>query len=170
MPTWILALNYTLHLLATMIWLGGLATLTLVAWPVLSQSAQGSAPAEGLLFEALERRLRPLANVSLVVLVATGLIQMGGNPNYGGLLQIANLWSLSLLLKHLTVGGMIIISAVIQWAIYPALHRAALLIQHGAPEGETLRKKLHRRMRCLVTLNLVLGVLVLVLTAIMTAL
>ncbi len=170
MPAWILALNYALHLLATVIWLGGLATLTLVAWPVFSRSAEDGASVGGSLFEALERRLRPLANASLVVLVATGLIQMGGSPYYGGLLQIVNLWSLSLLLKHLTVGGMIVISVVMQWAIYPALQRAALLTQRGAPEAEALQRKLHRRMRRLVALNLALGVLVLVLTAIMTAL
>jgi len=170
MPTWVLALNYSLHLLATVVWLGGLTTLTLVAWPTFSRALQVNALPEGWLFEALERRLRPLANISLAVLAVTGLIQMGGNPNYSGFLRITNIWSLSLLLKHVAVGGMIILSAVMQWAVYPALNRAALLAQHNATRGAAMQGELRRRLRRLVALNLALGVLVLIFTAVMTAL
>lgn len=170
MPTWVLALNYSLHLLATVVWLGGLTTLTLVAWPAFSRVLQGNAESKDWLFEALERRLRPLANISLAVLVATGLIQMGGNPNYGGFLHITDIWSLSLLLKHITVGGMIFLSVVTRWAVCPALNRAALLAQRNAAQGAVMQRELRRCLRHLVALNLALGVLVLIFTAIMTAL
>src|SRR5947199_8041127 len=33
MPTWILALSYWLHMIATIVWVGGLALMALVVWP-----------------------------------------------------------------------------------------------------------------------------------------
>ena len=33
MPTWVLALSYWLHLIATIVWVGGLALMALVVWP-----------------------------------------------------------------------------------------------------------------------------------------
>jgi uncharacterized membrane protein len=34
-PFWALSLSYWLHLLATVVWLGGLSLMTLVAWPAV---------------------------------------------------------------------------------------------------------------------------------------
>lgn len=169
MPTAVLALNYWLHLIATVIWLGGLATLVLVAWPGMGQ-ALADYPAVGNVFDALERRFRPLANVSLVVLLVTGILQMGGDPHYEGFLQIESPWSVSLLAKHVVILAMIGVSAALQWNVRPALERARFEAQHRTRPGGEVEAGLRRRMRRLTAANLLLGLLVLLITAVLTAL
>jgi uncharacterized membrane protein len=163
MPVWVLALNYWLHLLATIAWLGGTLILTLVAWPGL---AAADGPLRADLVRAFERRFRPIANLSLAVLLVTGTIQMSGDPHYEGFLRFANSWSLLLLAKHVVFLLMIGISLVAQWGVKPALDRAALLVR----EGDQAQTALHRRLRRLTAINLIFGVLVLLLTAFITAL
>jgi uncharacterized membrane protein len=163
MPTLLLALNYWLHLLATVVWLGGLAMLVAAAW-------SGKRRAAGAALDDLERRFRPLANVSLLVLLVTGMIQMGGDPHYEGWFAVRNAWSATLLAKHLVVLVMIGVSLMLQFGAAPALERAHLLAERGVSGGEAERAAARRRLRRLTAANLALGVLVLMLTAYMTAL
>jgi uncharacterized membrane protein len=162
MPTLLLALNYWLHLLATVVWLGGLAMLVAVAWP--------GARRAGDALDDMERRFRPLANVSLLVLLVTGMIQMGGDPHYEGWFAVRNAWSATLLAKHLIVLVMIGLSLLLQFGAAPALARAHLLAERGVSGGESEHAAARRRLRRLTAANLALGVLVLMLTAYMTAL
>src|SRR5262245_18690314 len=112
MPPAALALNYWLHLLATIVWIGGLAALTLVGWPGLLKSAEPDSAQP--LMESIERRFRPYANISLIVLVATGIIQMSDEPHYNGLLVLNSVWTWALLGKHIVIGAMIVISLIEQ--------------------------------------------------------
>lgn len=168
MPTIILALNYWLHLLATAAWLGGLAMLVFIAWPSL-RPGDDDQPDTRIL-ETVERRFRPVANVSLAVLLVTGMIQMGGDPHYEGFLKLDDAWAVSLLLKHIVIGGMIVVAALLQWSVYPALERARLLARHNQAEGHAVEAATQRRLQRLAAVNVGLGVLVLLLTAFLTAL
>ncbi len=163
MPTWILALSYWLHLLATIVWVGGLALMALVVWPG-ARAAMGPGPELNNFIRRLQRRFNPLAWLSLAVLIVTGLTQMSANKNYDGLLRITNPWTVAILAKHLTVGAMILIGLYMQLSLQPELARLALLESHGrqAPDAEKLRQ---REMN-LTWLNLACGVVVLGLTAI----
>lgn len=165
MPTLVLALNYWLHLIATVLWLGGLGMLVLVAWPGLRPASDAQA---GEFFETLERRFRPVANISLAVLIVTGMIQTGGDPHYAGLLAIGDAWSIGLFAKHIVIVGMVVVAAMLQWGVYPALDRARLLA--AKPGGEEHIAAERRRLRRLAAINLGLGILVLMLTAFITAL
>lgn len=171
MPVVFLALTYAVHLLATVTWLGGVIVLVMASWPnlIASQDASHFAAISSFL-DMLERRFRPWTNLSLITLLVTGMIQMGGDEHYQGLLQIESPWTLGLLAKHIVIGGILIVTAVLQWGIYPALERTRLLALSGRVEAVADQSKLRRRSRRLTTLNLGLGVLVLVLTAIITAL
>ncbi len=166
---WLLALSFFLHMVATVVWLGGLALLTLLVWPearaLLARSDQSGALLDFL--DRLRKRFNPLANLSLVVLIVTGLFQMDKNPHYDGLMQLTNDWTRAILLKHVAVLGMMIIGAVMQWVIVPALERATLLVRLGkdAPDLERLR----RRERQLTALNFALGMIVLLFTAVATS-
>jgi uncharacterized membrane protein len=160
MPVLILVLTYWLHLLATVVWIGGLAMLTLIAWPGIDRNFAGAV-------DALEKRFRPWANISLAMLLVTGLIQMGGDHHYEGFLVIDNTWSVGLLIKHILIGLMIVTGVIMQMNVYPALERARLLASKGkATEDDVV----HRRLRRLTALNLALGILVLLTTAVITAL
>lgn len=166
MPTpnaWILALSYWLHMIATIVWVGGLALMALVVWPG-ARAVLGPGPQLAALLRTLQRRFEPLAWGSLAVLIATGLTQMAANENYTGLLQIDNAWAVAILIKHLAIGGMVLIGLYLQFTVQPALTRLALLESRGldAPDAQSLR----RRELALTRLNLLCGILVLGFTAI----
>jgi uncharacterized membrane protein len=169
MIQWLLAFSFFLHLVATVVWVGGLLLLTLVVWPE-ARALLARQDQSGLLLDFLDRlrkRFYPLANLSLVVLIVTGLFQMDQNPHYDGLLQLTNDWTRAILLKHVAVLGMLVIGVAMQWGVMPALERATLLVRSGreSPDLDRLR----RRERQLTALNCVLGIVVLIFTAIATS-
>ena len=164
-PFWALSLAYWLHMLATVVWIGGLVTLVILVLPVAKRLLEPDLFAQFL--EGLQRRLDPLGWLSLSVLLVTGLFQMSANPNYNGLLSISNRWAASILIKHVLFLGMIAVSAYMTWGLFPAIRRNALLKTKGvdAIEGS----KLERRESFLLRLNLLLSVLILGLTALARA-
>lgn len=166
MPRNLLALNYWLHLIATVVWIGGLALMALVVTPGLARSLEDDSRLADVLAE-LRRRFVPLANLSLAVLVVTGMLQMVSNPNYSGLLRLTNTWTRAILLKHVSVGAMVVLGAYMQWSLNPAVERARLLASRQIDEAQL--SALHARERWLSRLNLALGVLVLLFTALATA-
>lgn len=160
--TWVLAFSYWLHMLATIVWVGGLALMALVVWPG-ARALLGPGPELAGFLNRLQRRFNPWAWGSLAVLVATGLTQMAGHENYDGLLQVTNPWALVILLKHVAVGGMVLVGVYQQWWVQPDLVRLLTLQAHGrdAPGLEAARRRELRLTR----LNLACGVLVLAFTA-----
>lgn len=165
-PTWALTLSYFLHLTATVVWIGSLAVLNLLLFPVARRSLDEAAFAR--LLDGLQRKLDPLGWFSLLVLIGSGLLQMSANPNYEGFLAITNTWARAILLKHLLIGGMVLISAALTWGVLPALQRAALLRVRGKGNSQE-ESRLRRRERLLLRINFWLSLLVLALTAIARA-
>lgn len=166
MLTWFLAVSYWLHLLATVLWLGGLTTLALAAWP--AWRAQTLTDNQWLAFQ---QRLTPYANGSLVVLWVTGFIQMTNDPHYTGFLSVDSTWAWAILLKHLAVLGMMGLGLYWQWRLLPALARRQLLAQRKSQaQGNSAESSpyIHQEQR-LLRLNLICAALVLLLTAIATA-
>jgi uncharacterized membrane protein len=164
---WLLAASYFLHLIATVVWIGGLATMALVVWPGIRRAVTDSA-AFGRAIEAIDARFRPLSNISLAVLILTGFVQMNTSEYYKGLLSVTNVWAGAILLKHISIIGMITVGAVMNFSIQPALRRTALLAANGvATEAE--ESALRRRLDRLARINLILGILVLALTAVARA-
>ncbi len=168
MPPSALALSYFAHLIATVIWIGGLATLLLLVWPA-AQQVLGDHPATGAFLRMLRKRFVPWTNFALVVLLITGFIQMSGDEHYDGLLQFDNDWSRAMLMKHLAFVGMIVFGLLLQYGTAPALERAQLLAEHGKGDPAEAAR-LTRRERTLTWITLVLGVAVLAFTAWATAL
>jgi uncharacterized membrane protein len=162
---WALSLAYWLHMLATVAWIGGLVSLSLLVLPAARQALDDQAYA-GLIGK-LRRRLDPLGWACLIALAATGLFQMSANPNYQGILAVDNLWAVAILIKHLVFLVMIGVSAFMTWGVMPRLQRAALLASRGQETPEARRWQQQEKL--LLWLNLVLGVLVLGLTALARA-
>jgi uncharacterized membrane protein len=168
MTQWVLAFSFFAHLVATIVWLGGLILLTVLVWPQARDLI--GRQNDGILldfFDRLRKRFYLLSNLSLIVLVVTGLFQMDKSPHYDGLLQLTNDWTRAILLKHVAIFGMLIVGVIAQWLVMPALDRSTLLVKHGkgAPDLERLRS----RERQLTLLNLALGLLVLFFTAVATS-
>ncbi len=164
-PTWALTIAYWLHMLATVIWIGGLAILTALIIPVARRTLDENAYA--VFLERVQRRLDPLAWFSVAVLLGSGMLQMSANPNYEGFLTLNNRWAWAILVKHFLFGLMVIVSGYLTWGIMPSMRRAALRQARGqdAPEINALQRREH----LLLGLNLALGIIVLALTALARA-
>jgi hypothetical protein len=91
-------------------------------------------------------------------------MQMSASENYDGFLTVTNPWAAAILVKHLVIGGMILVGVYLQWSVQPALARLATLEAHGRAAGAELEAA-RRRQAALMRLNLALGIAVLGLTA-----
>lgn len=164
MLNWQLSLAYFIHLIATVVWIGGVVISALVVWPLQRQLNEREAR---LQFAEWQRRFSPFALLAMVALTGSGLMQMAADPNYAGLLQIANLWSWVMLFKHIAFGAMVLVTAYAAYGLYPALSRQLLLFQAGKPAPNLAR--LQGQMVALNWVNLGAAVLVLAFTAIASA-
>lgn len=164
-PFWALSIAFWLHMLATVAWIGGLVALVVLILPVARRVLDANNYSHFL--ENLQRRLDPLSWFSLAILLATGLFQLSSNPNYEGFLSISNRWAISILVKHILFFGMIVVSAYMTWGLLPNLRRIALMRSKGIETEET--EKLEKREVILIRINLILGILILGLTALARA-
>ncbi len=163
----ILAISYFFHLVATVIWLGGLAVLGLLVFPA-ARRALAENPALYALLTRIRQRFLPLTHFSLVVLIVTGLVQMTADPNYDGMLQFTNEWSRVILFKHIAIAGMVVCGLLLQYAVAPALERVSLLVERGKGDPAA-QERLRRQEVRLTWINIGLGLLVLAFTAWATA-
>jgi hypothetical protein len=155
-------------MVATVVWVGGLVILALLVWPE-TRRILASSPALYALLTRLRKRFFPLANLSLAVLIVTGLFQMTADPNYEGMLTFDNEWSRAMLFKHIAFVGMVVCGLLLQFGVVPALERASLLAERGRGDPAEWERLRRREVR-LTWLNVGLGVLVLAFTAWATAL
>lgn len=167
-PPLALALAYWLHMLATVLWLGSLTALAVLVIPAARRVLDASAYAA--LLGILQERLQPLAWLSLAVLIATGMFQMSAHPQYSGFLAIDNAWAVAILMKHLVIGGMVLLSAYNTWGLLPQLRRMAILRASGKLVDGSQQSQVQRKERLLLSLLLILSVLVLAFTALARAL
>jgi uncharacterized membrane protein len=166
-PSWGLSLAYWLHMLATVVWIGSLATLALVVLPAAHKALNAQSYAD--LIGQIQHRMDPLAWFSLVLLAGTGMLQMSANPNYQGFLAIENRWAVAIFVKHILFILMAGISAFMTWGVLPGLRRLALRQARGLEADRSQTLVLLRREVWLLRVNLILGVLVLALTAVARA-
>lgn len=164
-PFWALSAAFWLHMLATVVWIGGLSAAALLVLPAARRSLEPEAYSRFL--AQLRRNLDPLSWLSLLMLTATGMFQMSANPNYQGFLAIENRWAAAIFFKHIVFLIMVALSAYMTWGILPRLQRIALRQARGL---ETLEASaVHRQEILLMRLNLILSAIVLGLTAIARA-
>jgi len=165
-PEYVLIIAYWLHMVATVIWIGSLVAISLIVIPVASKNLP---PDNYLIFiQKLQKKLEPVAWFSLILLLATGMIQMSANPNYGGFLAVDNRWSTALFIKHIFFILMTAISAYMTWFLFPGLQRAATIRSQSInnPALEKNVDHLAKQEALMLRLNLILGMIVLALTAV----
>ena len=157
MPTWVLTLIYWLHMLATVVWVGSLAAISLLVLPSIKRTLDPDS--QLVLIEALQKRLEPIAWFSISLLIITGLFQMSVNPHYDGFLSTSTQWSLAILTKHILGVLMVVTSAIQTWEVIPAIRRAIIMSKKikNAEELDSLR----RREILLLRINFGLSVLIL---------
>lgn len=164
MTFWVLVASYWIHLLATVVWLGGIALMAFIAWPALRQGALSSNQ-----WFMLQKRFVPWVNAALIVLLITGFIQMTNDENYNGFLAVDSLWAWAMLLKHIAYGGMVVLTVYLQFGLHPAMSRLALLAETQPETAAAERDKLAAREIRYLRLNVLAAMLVLLFTAVATA-
>lgn len=167
LPNFGLALAYWLHIIATVMWVGGIMTLSVLVIPAARRTlaAGDYAAFLGRIQEGLQR----IGWLSLAVLIATGLFQMSAHPAYEGFLTISNSWAVAILVKHIVIGLMVTVSAYLTWGVMPALRRLSFKRAAGLTVDDAEQRMLQRRESRILTVNLVLSIVVLLLTAIARA-
>jgi uncharacterized membrane protein len=161
-PTWPLTTAYLLHMLATVVWLGGLAALAFWVIPLGRRALDP--PGFAALLERLQQKLDVTAWLSLALLAGTGMFQMSAHPAYEGFLSVQSRWAGALLAKHLVIFGMVGVNAYLTWGVMPRLRRLNLRQAGGIDQTDEQARLLRLNSR-LLYLNLLLAAVVLAFTA-----
>lgn len=111
-----------LHLMATVVWIGGMVTNVLAILPTAKETLEP--PVMGRFMGGFVKRSRPIIYTSMAVLVVTGGLMMTLNENYTGMLNFDNIWAVSLLVKHILVVVLIILAVYTLQVIFPKIGRA----------------------------------------------
>jgi uncharacterized membrane protein len=148
-----------LHILAALLWLGGMFFLGVVGAPVL-RTVEPAALRQQL-FQQLGLRFRSVGWVAIAILVATGLLllHLRGMLRWAGVLGEAAFWSSAfghaLAAKLVAVAAMISVSFFHDFVIGPAAGRAI----PGSPQAVALRRRaaLYARANALIGIIVVLA-------------
>lgn len=121
---WQLWVSYTLHLAATVLWLGGLTFACLALHPTWRRSQPNLATLNTA--SVWYRRFLPVAGICSSGLLVSGLLQMAASPHYHGLLQIIGQWGWAMLVKHILYAlfSALTLYSMVFWQ--PAWQRACL--------------------------------------------
>lgn len=145
----ILIACYWMHLIATVLWIGGIIFILCFAMP---SSRQVLGAESGKLMGEISKRFTPAANLSIIVLVVTGAVLAGLNRQYPGVAFLANSWSSVLMAKAIPVVGMVAIHFYRGMVLGPKIMRTT---------AEPEKKSLQKLSLNLVRVNFALGLLVL---------
>lgn len=146
MPQILISLSVWLHALATVVFVGHYLLLAVIYLPALSKN--GSALSE------ISKRSRYWMYASLIIFMLTGIYLTFVDPNYQGIGNFSNFWSVSMLVKHILILVMIVLGF---W--YNAILRVGPMMSSNNPEQAILR------FRKFVNVMATCGLLVLLLTA-----
>jgi uncharacterized membrane protein len=161
---WLLILSYWLHLLATAVWVAAMVVMALTAVPAFRQSSLTDNN-----WLSLQKKLLPWANLSLLVLLITGFVQMTNDANYSGFLAFDSTWAWAMLIKHLLF--LVVLGVAVYWQFFyfPAVERTAVLAAQKPQLAQAEQAKLAHRERQFLWLNVACAVAILFCTAVLTA-
>lgn len=142
-----------LHDLFTAIWIGGLFTLALSVFPAVRNNF-GKSPQTQQLSKSIQKRHSVWVYISLVGLIITGLLLSKQSPDFLGLFQFGDYYSMLLSSKHILVILMIAAS----------LYRSLAL---GKKDQLTTRQQ--KTSFLLLISNLTAGLLVLLISGLLSA-
>jgi uncharacterized membrane protein len=171
MSLFILSLGHFLHLLATVIWLGGIIMILLVILPGAKVSLE-SAPLIKKLMKEITKRFTPMANISILVLIVTGLFIGHYENKSTSLLDFNTPLNTVMFLKHFLVALMVIVHFYRGLVLNPKIGKLSRkIIESKATSPLSSRvQRLQKFSLDLVKVNFALGVLVLLVTGISSSL
>jgi uncharacterized membrane protein len=154
MSQFLIPLSYWLHSLATAILIGYFLILSLVCVPVFKNNQAN--PLSGTILSEISKHSRGWLYASLLIFIFTGIYLMLSDPNYLGLGNFGNPWSIIMLVKHILIVGMLGIGF---W--FNGIKRVGADLRINPDPGQALSSfSLYSKLMAVV------GVLVLLLTAV----
>jgi putative copper export protein len=151
----VFALMSFLHELFTVVWMGGLIVTALSFLPALKE-ALGPGPQVKKVMLAFQKRQSLWVYISIVGLIATGLVMTHRSSDFEHLFGFGNPYSIALSIKHILVIGMVGIT----------LYRTLML---GRNPTEMTQEKERLNLRLLLA-NVALAVVVLLVSGLIAAL
>lgn len=148
----LIALSYWLHSLATVVLIGHYLLLAILYLPAMRRS---SLEVTGPILSDISKQSRRWMYASLVIFTLTGIYLMFADPNYLGVGDFNNFWSVMMLVKHILIVGMIGAGF-----FFNAFLRVGPMLSSRNSAGQA-----YGRFRLFVNIMAVSGVLVLLLTA-----
>jgi len=156
----LLAVTTWVHLLSTVVWIGGIYFILYVALP----SAKQAIEQPGKIMGPISKRYVPMANASIILIIASGIVMSLASHNYADLAKLSSLWEQPLLVKVLIVLLMASIHFYRGLILTPRITR---LTSEGSHAEQTA--KLQSFSLRLVKVNFILGIVVLFVTSILYA-
>lgn len=150
------AMNW-LHLLATVVWIGGVFINVLVLSPAAKESLEP--PMMMRLWGGVMKRFRMMVYVSMAIFIGTGIVMMFMNSAYETF-DFGDTWTLFLVIKHILVLILIIVGIYMLQSVFPKL--AKLAAKGPSPE----LSKAEKRQKVVGAISLILCVLILACTAV----
>ena len=144
-----------LHSLSTVILIGYYLILALVFLPAFGKDPKGSSI--GPMIQQVTPRTRVLIVASLAGLIVTGIYLMFFDPSYEGFADFGNTWGIIILIKHVLVVIMIGLGYFTDRAILPAISKPV--------KGKQGANPFVKQLKVIVNLLAILGVVILLLTA-----
>lgn len=154
----ILVLCYWLHLITTVVWIGGIFFILFITIPSAKQVLGAEA---GKLMGETSKRFIPLANYSIIVLIITGVALTAVSKQFTIIENFRNTWSSNLIVKHVLVLGMIAVHFYRGYVLAPEIART---------EPASEKASLQKLSLNLVKVNFFLGLIVLLFSGIISVL
>jgi len=159
MDIWVVSLSHFLHILGTVVWIGGILMVIFVILPSAKASLEAT-PMIGRLMKEVTQHFTLLANISIFVLIGTGIIIFYYDKNYISILSQKNTWNVVISLKLLFVAVMVVIH------FYRGLILNPKIAKSSTQANETQATRLKKFSLDLVKTNFALGIIVLMLAAV----
>jgi len=146
------ALSTWLHALATVVFIGHFLLLSLIYLPAMKDKPD---IAVGEILGEFSKGSRVWMYVALLIFAITGIYLTVIDPNYLGIGDFGNLWSILMLVKHILIVGMIVVGF---W--FNAILRVGPMLS-----SKTGTSQAFNRFRFYINGMAITGVLILFLTA-----
>ncbi len=148
----LIPLSFWLHSLATVTFIGHYVLLAVIYLPAMKNT---SLDVTGPILSQISKQSRRWMYVSLLTFMVTGVYLMFADPNYLGVGDFGNFWSMMMLVKHLLI--VVMIGAGF---FFNAILRVGPLLSsnNGAEQS-------YKRFKLFTNIMAISGVLVLLLTA-----
>lgn len=148
----LIALSYWLHSLATITFIGHYVLLAILYLPAMKNSPL---QVTGPILSSVSKQSRSWMYASLLLFILTGVYLMFVDPNYLGVGDFGNFWSVMMLVKHLLIVGMIAAGF-----FFNAILRVGPMLSSNSGAEQA-----YQRFKLFINIMAISGVLVLLLTA-----